>query len=1083
MNKDRLLQLFNEQISGKNHAKGMRIIDNDLVSSIEITNRETLVYIKGRVISESLVSEYNTEIELDAENKNIVSTYCSCRDYENNEFRRENYCCKHLIATFYRAADKLKDFSLLCESESENIFQSKYKNLDTLSVLLGDEKNKKEIKIEVYVDRNQWENKISAQFKIGLTSMSSGNLYVLKDIDQFLLVIYNNIPVVYGKNFTLDMKKDKFSTRDKCLVDFIQMLKSVEGSSTYRGRVKKSNIDGKYIHIPDYLVREFFKVIEKHRVYLNEGFLYRCVETEILDSPPPLEFDLKMVKEDYVLRVLNGMPMVLGSRNNVFFYGSTIYLPDREYCFRIKPFLDVFSGNNSVAFQGDEEDVILRELIPRLNLLSDNIVLSKAIKNKVVNEKCEFKFYFDKEGTRIILIVKVKYGAFEFNIFEDYTGKIVYRDSKKEEAVLKTLGSLGFERVENKFHFMRGDDYAFRFFKEEVGKLQEMGDVFYSENFRGIKFIKSKDISGEIKSGKYDYFEMGFKLGDIPSEETASILRAFRDNLKYYKLKTGEYLDLEELELRKFLKLLDVVSQRNIRDNHIEIDKNKSVYINNYMKKNHIRYIKGTAELKRIVDKFKNVKDLEFKEPENLRGTLREYQKIGYNWLKTLDYLGFGGILGDEMGLGKTLQVIVFLLSSTGSRSLIVVPTSLVYNWIHEFEKFAPDMKIAAVNGSKSCREKQIKYIDEYDVIITTYGLLKRDLKIYKNIKFDYCLLDEAQYIKNPHSQNAEAVKNINARRRFAITGTPVENSVMELWSIFDFIMPGYLYDEKRFSVRYYKRFKEEPVVIEDLKKLVKPFILRRRKKDVVGELPDKIERTVMVNMGDKQKKVYGTYARHAIELIEKKVKEDEFKNSKIEILAYITKLRQLCLDPSVIMENYNGKSAKIEALVELLIQSTEEGHKVLVFSQFTSILKNIGNRMKIEGIDYSYLDGSVSSKDRMTLVDEFNTGSNLVFLISLKAGGTGLNLTSADVVIHFDPWWNPAVEQQATDRAHRIGQKHVVEVIKLVTKGTIEEKVIQLQDEKKKLIDSLLGGELSGGQGIASLTEEEILKLFEQKV
>ncbi|MHC6180164.1 DEAD/DEAH box helicase [Clostridium sp. JNZ X4-2] len=1078
MDKDKLLQLFNEQISGKNHGKGMRIIDNDLVSSVDISSEEDLIYIKGRVISESLFNEYNTEIQMDTENKNIVSTYCSCMDYENNEFRKDNYCCKHLIATFYRAVDKLVKHPLLNESNTENIFRTKC-NKNTLSTLLGDEKGRSEIKIEVYVNRNQWENKISAQFKIGLISMNSSNLYVLKDINQFLLAILSGIPVSYGKNFTLDMRQDKLSVKDKCLIDFIQMLKSIEGSSIYRGRVKKSNVDGKYIHIPDYLVREFFQVIKEHRVYLDEGFLYRCIETEVLEDNPPLKFDLNIVKKDYVLKLPNGMPMVLGSRNNVFFYGSTIYLPDAEYCSKINPYLTVFNEARTVILQGSEEDTILRDLIPDLNLLSDNVVLSKSIRDKIVNEKCEFKFYFDKEGKKVALIVKVKYGAFEFNIFEDCTEKIIYRDSKREAGTLKILRSLGFERSDNKFYLMWGDDYIFRFFKVEIEKLQKIGEVFYSENFKGIKSISSKNISGDVKSGKYDYFEMKFKLDDIPSEETAAILRAFRDNLKYYKLKSGEYLDLEELELRKFLRLLDVVSKDNIVDNHMKISKNKSIYLDSYIEENNIRYIKGSLELKKIRDKLKNIKNFEFEEPEKLKIDLREYQKVGYNWFKTLDYLGFGGILGDEMGLGKTFQAIAFLLSNPGSKSLIVVPTSLVYNWIHEFEKFAPDMKVAAVNGPRKEREELLKNINKYQAVITTYNLLKRDLEIYNNIEFDYCMLDEAQYIKNPHCQNAESVKSIKARRRFALTGTPIENSVMELWSIFDFIMPGYLYDEKRFSVRYYKKFKEDPVVIEDLNRLVKPFILRRKKKDVIKELPDKIEKTIMVHLKDKQEKVYGTYAKHALDLIENKVKEDEFKNSKIEILAYITKLRQLCLDPSVVMGDYSGSSAKIEALVELLTQSIGEGHRVLVFSQFTSVLKNIAGRISKEGIEYSYLDGSVSSKNRMKLVEEFNSGINSVFLISLKAGGTGLNLTSADIVIHFDPWWNPAVEEQATDRVHRIGQKHVVEVIKLVAKGTIEEKIIQLQEEKKRLIDSLLGGELSGSQGIASLSQEEIIKLF----
>ena len=356
---------------------------------------------------------------------------------------------------------------------------------------------------------------------------------------------------------------------------------------------------------------------------------------------------------------------------------------------------------------------------------------------------------------------------------------------------------------------------------------------------------------------------------------------------------------------------------------------------------------------------------------------------------------------------------------------------------------------------------------------------MKIDFKNYKDIQFDYCIIDEAQNIKNSHSQNAITVKKIKASKRFALTGTPIENSLMELWSIFDFVMPGYLYDEKRFSVRYHKKLKEEPVVIEELNRLIKPFILRRKKKDVIKELPDKIEKTLMVSLEDKQKRIYGTYAKHALNLIKKKVQDDEFKNSKIEILSYITKLRQLCLDPSVVMANYTGGSSKIDALSELLNESIQQGHRILVFSQFTSVLKNIGERISLEGINYSYLDGSVPSRKRMEMVQNFNAGENHVFLISLKAGGTGLNLTSADIVVHFDPWWNPAVEEQATDRAHRIGQVNVVEVIKIVARGTIEEKIISLQKEKKKLIDSLLGDELSGAEGLASLSEDEIVKLF----
>ena len=331
---------------------------------------------------------------------------------------------------------------------------------------------------------------------------------------------------------------------------------------------------------------------------------------------------------------------------------------------------------------------------------------------------------------------------------------------------------------------------------------------------------------------------------------------------------------------------------------------------------------------------------------------------------------------------------------------------------------------------------------------------------------------------KNSHSQNSLSVKKIKSYRKFALTGTPVENSLMELWSIFDFIMPGYLFDEKRFSVRYHKKLNESEEILEELNKLIKPFILRRYKKDVIKELPQKIEKKLIVSMSEEQEKVYTIYADHAKSLIEKKVKDDDLKTSKIEILSYITQLRQLCLDPSVLINDYVGTSGKVDALIEILQQGIEEGHKILVFSQFTSVLKNIASKLRSEHILFSYLDGSIPSEKRLELVNEFNEGINSVFLISLKAGGTGLNLTSADIVIHFDPWWNPAVEDQATDRAHRFGQTNIVEVIKLIARNSIEEKIIDLQDEKRKLIEKIIDNE-NDISSINTLSEEDILSLF----
>jgi len=1074
--------MFNKYTTGNNQAKGRLMLKEDLVSDLRITDSDSLISIQGNVISQNLFNEYATAIEIDAENRKVLSTYCSCMDFEKHEFSKKNYCCKHLNATFYKALEDLANHPLFREEEeAEAGAKDKgiFRGGSILSMLLGDGREKDEIKIDVYVNRTGVRDNISAEFKIGNRSGKSGGMYILKDINYFLAAVHNKIPIIYSKNFTFSTESQRIGTKDRKLIDFIETLKEMKGVIGYDSKVGDKVVDGKYLNIPKYMVREFFQVVKNHRVFLNEGFFYRPVETEVIMQAPPVQFDLKLIKDSYVLKSPAGMPAALGSKNNVFLYGSMVYLPDYDFCYKIKPYLKAFKDVKVLSMPKEEEERVLKRLIPDLSFLSDGVTLSKSIQDRIVISGCEFLFYFDRKGKEIVLKLNVRYGKHEFNVFGDCCEKVVYRDLKKESEVIGLLRSFGFEEAEDILYLESGDDRAFQFFKYDIAKLQEIGEVFYSESFKGIKNIGAAGIKGSIKPGSFNYFDFEFKIGDIPRDETDAILRAFRDDVRYYKLKTGEFIDLEELELQKLLKLLDEVSLEGVEGGRAEVSKAKAAYFQDYIEDNGMRYVTGTEELMDIRNRLRDVGKLEFQVPEGLRGTLREYQKVGYNWFKTLDYLGFGGILGDEMGLGKTIQAIAFILSNRGSRTLIVAPTSLTYNWINEFEKFAPDLRVAAFNGVRDDRREKFHNIGDYDVIITTYNLLRRDLESYREIQFDYCLIDEAQFIKNANSQSAEAVKEINAARRFALTGTPMENSLMELWSIFDFIMPGYLYDEKRFGTRFNNKLKDTPEILEELNRLINPFILRRKKKDVIRELPDKIEKTLVVHLDDEQKRVYKTYADHAVQLIAKKVKNEEFRSSKIEILSYITKLRQLCLDPSLLMEGYGGGSAKMDAVIELLSQSVEGGHRILVFSQFTSVLKRIGARLKSEGMPYSYLDGSVPSDKRIEKVDAFNSGENPVFLISLKAGGTGLNLTSADIVIHFDPWWNPAVEDQATDRAHRIGQENVVEVIKIIAKGTIEEKILALQENKKRLISDVIGDEMYRAEKFSTLSEEDIIGLF----
>ena len=1082
MIKQTLLNEFKKSTSRKNDKDGERILKNDLISDFSYENNDETIALTSSVISENLFSEYSCKIDIDKKTKEVLFTHCSCDDFEKESVKKKNYCCKHLTATFYKFLKALDEDSNLALELGLNIEKKelvKKSEGSILDFLLQNDKKSLFLKFEVILNKSLWNDKITAQFKIGTENMKSSKLYALKDIYAFLTAFYNEISLPYGKDFVFNIREQKLKPKDKKLIKFIEMLKEMDMSKSIYKRLDEKLINGKNLVIPKALLREFLIIISKHRVYLGEGFYSRQIETEIVFDKIPIPMGLKTLGDMIKLEALRGIPKALNDNEDVFLYDTLIYLPPEEQLENLKPYLEVFTHGNSIFFTKEEEYRVLKELIPSMQKVTSNIELSKDLSEKIVIAKPEFKFYFDKDKN-ITVSLKVSYDKYEFDYFEGYFEKVIYRDTLKEESVVKELYKLGFENVNNSFVLLKDDDYIFQFFKKDILNLQKIGEVYYSESFTGIKSISKGSFKGDIRKGKYDYFELNFSIKGLENEEILSILKAFRDNKKYYKLKTGEFLDLEEIELKKFLKLLESLEGENkIEENKVSFPKSKGIYLEKYLEEEKMKNFRGRKELKSLKNMLLDVSNTNFNIPKNLNGVLRNYQEKGFKWLNTLDYLDFGGILGDEMGLGKTFQTIAFLLSKEDSKSLIVAPTSLVFNWYSEFKKFAPSLKVVMVNKSPSEREEIIKDYKKYDILITTYNLVKRDLESYKKIFFHYVILDEAQNIKNPSSQNAKSVKELKSKNRFALTGTPIENSLMELWSIFDFIMPNYLYDENKFTTRYYRRLEEEPVIIEELKRLVTPFILRRYKKDVIKELPDKIEKKLIIPMEEEQKKVYKAYSDHIKALIEKKVINDEFKSSKIEILSYITKLRQIAIDPSLVMDKYLGGSGKMEAILELVTQGIEENHKILIFSQFTSVLKNISKLFKLNDISFSYLDGLTPSKERGKLVEDFNKNSNSVFLISLKAGGTGLNLTSADIVIHFDPWWNPAVEDQASDRAHRIGQKNVVEVIKMISENSVEEKIVNLQEEKRKIIDSVMGENIVLGENLSSLTEEDIMFLF----
>ena len=517
----------------------------------------------------------------------------------------------------------------------------------------------------------------------------------------------------------------------------------------------------------------------------------------------------------------------------------------------------------------------------------------------------------------------------------------------------------------------------------------------------------------------------------------------------------------------------------------------RSLYLDALLKDRKGKQIIKNEQYKNIVNGLnKDSEDDEIKVPEILENTLRYYQKTGFKWLKTLDRYKFGGILADDMGLGKTIQMLSIILDYVQNTnkeerktSIVISPSSLALNWQNEANKFAGELQTVVINGTLSERKKKISELEKYDLVITSYDLLKRDIELYKekDYKFRYIIADEAQYLKNSNTQNAKSIKKINAETRYALTGTPIENSLSELWSIFDYIMPGYLFSYKKFKTLY-----ETPIVKDNdvnamnkLKMLIEPFILRRTKSEVLTELPEKTVTVLNNEMEEEQKNLYLSYLAQAREEVAEEISLNGIERSHIKILSVLTRLRQICCHPSLFIKDYTSGSSKLNQCVEIVEDAVKSNHKILLFSGYTSMFPIIENELQKLNIRYFKLTGATKVDERIDLVDEFNENPNIkVFLISLKAGGTGLNLTGADMVIHYDPWWNLSTENQATDRAYRIGQKNNVQVYKLITKNSIEEKIYELQQKKAELIDNMLSTKTSF---INKLSKEDIMKLFEE--
>jgi superfamily II DNA or RNA helicase len=809
---------------------------------------------------------------------------------------------------------------------------------------------------------------------------------------------------------------------------------------------------------------------------------------QVVPGIPPLDLRLEHDREGAILRCAQPYRIIEGLERIHVILGDVVYSCSEEFsaqCRDILLTLEAARKPYELFFGKKDLPSVFSTLVPEVA----NHVEVKVAQglDEFVPASLDTKVYLDvDEEGNLLAHMTFSYAGKTHDAFEEKEPSRSFDllgEYRAEQVLLRYMDFLPY-RKGSAIIFAHDEDRIFELAFRGIGELSGIAELFISDELKKLKVRPSAVVSVGVQV-KDNLLEIDFDIGEAEIEDMAEVLKAYRKAKHYIRLKDGSFLPIAEGPLSQFAELalgLDL-SEGELKEGHASLSLNHALYIDSLLKQNEELRYQRDERFRGIVRSLRDVADTDFPAPSSLAPILRNYQAVGFQWLSTLDALRFGGILADDMGLGKTLQVLALLLASkeggTLRPSLVVCPASLVLNWKDEAQRFTPQLKVAALIGNGQERQRLLGEGDGIDLLVTSYDQLKRDIKHYDALDFNFIVLDEAQMIKNQNTQNAKAVKLLKGRTRLALTGTPVENNLAELWSVFDFLMPGYLRSYGHFRKRY-----ELPIVkdrdaktIERLRSLVRPFILRRLKSEVAKELPEKIEQVLKVAMGHTQEKLYRSTLVASREELALALAGSAGGQGHIEVLAALTRLRQICCDPSLVFDGYHEGSAKLEACLELVENSHESGHRMLLFSQFTRMLDIIGDELEKRAIGFCRLDGSTSKLQRQAMVHDFNTGDVPVFLISLKAGGTGLNLTGADVVIHYDPWWNISAQNQATDRTHRIGQTKKVQVFKLIVEGSIEERILRMQERKHEIASMIIQ---EGGNAFESMTGEEMLALLE---
>ena len=893
-------------------------------------------------------------------------------------------------------------------------------------------------------------NRLLWTLRIGL--VDSQKYYVIRDIPLFLKVLVHRKPYMIGKYYENDLSWESFDTASQDVLTFLCGLIE-EGLSQELFFPNQ----GRHLFFPLTFFEQGVELLMnledfhfEHQITSYENLLFH-------DLDPDAELFSFSVKEypDYF-----EMEISESERVNVFYGGAVLFRKGNLYLLNpkqisllkeIKELPQEERGRKCLQFDNSDRDR-LAACLPLFGQLG-----TVSAPERLQIRSFSPIFYFDREDDgRIRLDIEFDYGDLKVTSQQQLEQLPFSSDAVLENQLFQVCLGAGFEADFQSWRQALKPEAVYSFFHHTIPAFEKLGQVFLSDEMNQLYSAQAPQVQIESKGG---LLEIQFDFQGIAQEEIDQALKALTSNQDFYISCSDQvyFFDEETKQIRQNLQELGV----ELKDGSFQARKSLAYSLSQLFEgRDRISF---SEEFQHLAHDLTHPEDFPLGDIQ-VQASLRDYQEKGVRWLQMLHHYGFGGILADDMGLGKTLQTIAFLTSQVteDSRVLILAPSGLIYNWADEFRKFAPQLDLAVVHGLKANREAILS--ENHQIYVTSYATFRQDSELYQEMAFDFLFLDEAQVMKNAQTKIAQSLRQFVVPAVFALSGTPIENHLGELWSIFQIVLPGLLPSKKEFM----------KLPADRVAQFIKPFVMRRKKEEVLTELPDLIEVVYKNELEDQQKAIYLAQLQQMRDRLAQ-VTDQEFQRSRVEILSGLMRLRQICDTPALFMDDYQGASGKLDSLRDLLLQVADGGHRVLIFSQFKGMLEKIEQELPDLGLTSFKITGSTPAHDRQEMTKAFNQGERDAFLISLKAGGVGLNLTGADTVILVDLWWNPAVEAQAIGRAHRMGQEQMVEVYRLITKGTIEEKIQELQEQKKHLVSQVL----DGTESRASLSLAEIREIL----